>query len=145
ADSLEELAGFFAAVADFGSLEFRSALAVTLTDYAAVIFDSCQGEDGTRQLDAYLEAGGRALVLGDNFCFSNGHPSAQTANALLRGSGLGFTSGDPAWADTYDVPAEQRVGLLEGVESLDVFRVAPQRIQHSFAPVLQARSGVLMA
>jgi hypothetical protein len=145
ADSLSELVGFFNTVAEFGSLEFRSALAVTLTDYSAVIFDSCAGEEGTRQLDAYLEAGGRALVLGDNFCFSNGRASAQSANALLRGSGLDFTSNDPGWSDAYEVPVEQRAGLLEGVESLDIFRVAPQQIQHSFAPVVQARSGVLMA
>jgi hypothetical protein len=145
ADSPAELAGFFNTVAEFGSLEFRSALTATLADYAAVIFDSCQGEDGIRQLDAYLEAGGRALILGDNFCFSNGRASAQAANTLLRGSGLDFTAGDPGWADTYDVAPQLRTGLLEGVESLDIFRVAPQQIQHSFAPVVQTKTGVLMA
>jgi hypothetical protein len=145
ADSLDELAGFFAAVADFGKLEFRSAPSVALHDYAAVIFDTCQSSGGGRQLQAYLEQGGRALILADNFCLAAGLASARSAGALLRGSGIDFSEADPITTRSYLLPIEQRQGLLEGVESLDIFRVAPQRIEHSFVPVLQAPTGVLMA
>jgi len=145
ADSSEELAGFFTTVADFGRLEFRLAQNVTLGDYAAVIFDTCLSRGGSLQLNAYLEHGGRALILGDNFCVSAGVPSAQVASVFLRGSGLDFTASDPGRAVTYEVPAELRTGLLAGVDSLDIFRVAPQRIEHGFVPVVRARSGVLMA
>jgi hypothetical protein len=145
ADSPDELAGFFATVAKFGKLEFRWAPSVKLSDYAAVIFDSCQGSGGVRALDSYLEKGGRALILGDNFCSSAGLASARNANLVLQGSGLDFSDSDPGATSPYPVPAEQRTGLLEGVESLDIFRVAPQRIEHSFVPVVQAPTGVLMA
>ena len=145
ADSLDELAGFFATVADFGKLEFRSAPSVKLSDYAAVIFDACQGNDSGRLLQAYLEQGGRTLILADNFCVGAGLVSARNASALLRGSGIDFSEADPITTRSYVLPIEQRQGLLEGVESLDIFRVAPQRIEHSFVPVLQAPTGVLMA
>ena len=145
ADSLDELAGFFATVAKFGKLEFRWAPSVKLSDYTAVIFDSCQASGGIQLLDSYLERGGRALVLGDNFCSIDGLASARSANVVLQGSGLDFSDTDPSAAGTVPVPAEQRMGLLEGVDSLDVFRVAPQRIEHSFVPVVMAPTGVLMA
>jgi hypothetical protein len=145
ADSLEELAGFFATVAKFGKLEFRWSPGVKLSDYAAVIFDSCQGTGGVQLLDSYLEQGGRALILADNFCSSAGLASARSANVVLQDSGLDFSDSDPGATGAYLVPAEQRTGLLEGVDSLDIFRVAPQRIEHSFVPVVQAPTGVLMA
>jgi len=133
AESADELAGFFATVAKFGKLEFRWAPSLKLSDYAAVIFDSCQGSGGVRALDSYLEKGGRALILGDNFCSSAGLPSARNANAVLQGAGLDFSDGDPGATSPYQVPVEERTGLLEGVESLDIFRVAPQRIEHRAA------------
>jgi hypothetical protein len=156
AGSFDQLSGFFATAADFGELEFRLASSVNLSDYAAVIFETClywppseeaRGRGGDQQLDAYLEQGGRALILGDNFCFTDGRSSAQSANALLRGWGLNFTAEDPGSRppEIYDLPSELRVGLLGGVESLDIFRVTPQQIEHSFVPVVQAWSGVLMA
>lgn len=145
ADSLDELAGFFAALADFGKLEFRSPSSVRLSDYAAVIFDTCQASGGKSSLDAYLERGGRALILADNFCLGARLASARSANLVLQGFGLDFSDSDPGATGAYAVPAGQRKGLLEGVQSLDIFRVTPQRIEHSFTPVVQAPTGVLMA
>lgn len=80
-------------------------------------------------------------MLADNFCNS----SAQLMNAALPNIGLRFTTDDPGEPELFTLPAEARTGLLEGVETLNIFRVVPQIITHSFTPIVASPNGILMA
>jgi hypothetical protein len=138
----EMLTGFFDMIAEHGSVTFDRLFAGSAKQYDAVIYDACAAGAGSpAQLRQYLAEGGRALILADNFCNS----SAELMNDALPDFGLSFSAEDPIDPGLYAVPLEARTGLLEGVEMLDIFRVAPQLITHSFAPVVESPNGILMA
>jgi hypothetical protein len=151
-----DLEGFFATVARHGELEFRAISAVQPASYAMVILDVCSafsswgGLADTSREDAeamrsYIRHGGRTLVLADNFCGEEGKMSAQRANEILGGLGVRFLDLDPPEPEYHEVPAAESVGLLAGVESVEIFRTVPQAIEPPFEPILDTVNGVLLA
>lgn len=136
------LAGFFDMVAEHGSITFEPLSVPTAQEYDVVIYDACDaGEGSPAELRQFLAEGGRVLILADNFCNS----SARHMNAALPNIGLSFSTEDPGEPELFTVPPEARTGVLEGVETLNIFRVVPQIITHSFTPVVESPNGILMA
>jgi hypothetical protein len=151
-----DLEGFFATVARHGEIDFQPISVVQPASYAMVILDACSAFGGWADLagsarkDAevmrsYIRGGGSALVLADNFCGDGVESSAQRANEILDGLGVRFLDVDPPEPKLHPVASVERVGLLAGVEEVDIFRTVPQTLEPPFEPILSTVNGVLMA
>jgi hypothetical protein len=146
AESFVEVKPFLDAVGLVGTIEFRPAGAVQVGDYAGIIVDACEPNAwDAAPLVEYLNAGGRLLILGDNFCWSSGGTSASIANGLLELASIGirFSDLDPAEPRFHEVSVA--TGLLQGVESMRVFRYTPQSIESGIDAVLVTSSGIVIA
>ncbi len=142
---------FFEMIAGLGTIHFAMPSTVALDEYSLAILDFCHGAGHPSQtpiITTYLQSGGRALILGDNFCYplgQTGPSSAAIAGTIVGPLGITFTDLDPAEPDPLTVSLQDRTGLLVDVATVDVWRVAPQVIAHTFEPVLESRLGVLAA
>jgi hypothetical protein len=100
--------------------------------YDLIIVDACSAvadRDYYLDLRWFIFAGGRTLVLGDQYCQKQGSSSASRANRLLDPIGLAFTNEDPRDLNLIAVTGTHP--YLAGVRSIDAFRVTPVRISNS--------------
>lgn len=149
ASDFATLEPFFEVVEEVGTVEFGTMSETARDEYSLVIADFCHGlrtAERRALIAPYLAAGGRALLLADNFCFPNQQTSsAAAANTVLEPLGVHFTDLDPADRTPLDVSSQGGTELLEGVDSLFIFRVVPQEIEDPFQAVLESNLGVLSA
>ncbi len=130
---------FLDAIAPLGTVDFNLPSRVTLSSYTVVIYDPCENlapDADVEIVRQYLTNGGRALVLGDNFCHHGTTPTSQYSSGLLSGLGITFTSADPNKRDPLLIPVSQQTGVFEGVMQVSVFRVAPQVVSANAVPLL---------
>jgi len=140
---------FLAMISQIGTVEFRRASQAPPGSFDVVIADFCAvPEDAERAiLTTHVLAGGRVLVLGDNFCWSSqvNRTSAESANLMLRDLGIVFTTEEITERNPLAIaPAEQQ-DVLAGVSLLNVFRVTPQSASGSWTPIVTSGGKVLAA
>jgi len=140
---------FLAMMAQVGTVEFRRASQAPLTSFDVVIADFCSVPDDAERaiLAAHVMAGGRALVLGDNFCWSSAinRTSAASANLLLRDFGIAFTTEETPSREPLVIASGDQRDLLAGVSLLNVFRVTPQSVSGPWTPIVTDGGKILAA
>lgn len=133
---------FFDMVDGLGTIELASPAMLEPSDYDVVVADFCGPVDGL-QIAALLAVGEGVLAMGDRQCATSTGSSAKVANETIAHFGARFISRE-LQDQRFAVPAEQQVGLLEGVTSLDVAGVSLQETMDPAVAVVETPDGALL-
>ncbi len=135
---------FFEVIADLGTIDFHLPSDVDPGAYDVVVVDFC-GPIEADDLRLMLEGGHAMMVLADYSCLNDGKPSSDEANDALRYVGTRF-NGERIYNHEFLVAQSLRVGVLEGVSSLDAWGIAAQevRIPGGFESAIESLRGALV-
>jgi hypothetical protein len=135
---------FFKMVTSIGSIEFKAYSSVDPYAYDVVILDCCRTNlvpIKTAVTNYINTAHGGMWVVGSNACYRSGTPSSQLANTIVQQFGVTFSTDDPQTRGCNEIPADRRTGILQDVNSIDFFRVAPQTVTSPSRSLLEKSSG----
>ena len=146
-DDPTQVQPFLDMLAQAGEVDFRQPSESDLSQYSAVFADFSGLEAaGEARISDYIQARGRVLVVGDRATATSDHVfSAVRATTVTESLGLRYSTQDPSAHDILTIAPEDQVGLLEGVSSIDTFRMVPQLIDHSFEPVMTMGNGDVLS
>ena len=145
--NFERLEPFFTMISEIGTIDFANISSVSTDNYSVVIADFCSSLSTASEiivLKDFLEHGGHALILADNFCKTGDQYTAAIANSVLEPFGIRYTELDEFYAPL-QIPEANQSCLLENVNTVDIFRVTPQVIDHSFKAILESPDGIFAA
>ncbi|MGH1347765.1 MAG: hypothetical protein ACRBN8_39790 [Nannocystales bacterium] len=134
---------YFAMVDTIGSIDFKLLSEVDPLAYDVVVADFC-GPVSATAVGEMLGEGAHVLVLGDTWCVRDGQTSAAAANELLEHIGTRF-DGAELYNHGFLVPEARRIGILEGIESIDAWGVGLQGLGAEFDELLGTSAGTLLS
>ncbi|MBV1861300.1 MAG: hypothetical protein KUG77_22975 [Nannocystaceae bacterium] len=134
---------YFAMVDTIGSIDFKPLSEVDPLAYDVVVADFC-GPVSATAVGEMLGEGARVLVLGDTWCVRDGQTSAAAANELLEHIGTRF-DGAELYNHGFLVSEARRVGILEGIDSIDAWGVGLQGLGPEFDELLGTSAGTLLS
>ena len=143
---LEYLQPFYDMIASIGTITYADMASVQRADFDVVIADFCSLPNQEYDLlKSYLTSGGPAMVLGDNFCYTDYGSTASLANAVIGDLGVTFLDYELYEYGRLEVAPSDQVGLLTGVSNLGLWRLTPLYITSAFSPVVTWNDNVLYA